>query len=332
MLRSSERLVHGPVSPEICADQAEAPVRHTLAGGRLGVSSRAAYLRTAVDAAFWLGIAPLPARILARAGARHAAAIAQHWWARGIARTLRLSIDYHGLEHIDPHATYVVTPLHEGFVDAIALLRLPLRPRFVVRDEFAGWPLLGAYLRDTGQIAIRPEDGAAAYRQIIRSARQVFAGGESLIIFPQGSILGIETDFFSGAFALARGLNRPILPIAITGSHRVWEHPFSPRLRRGERISVRVLPPIPVEDVCARNLDDLRTETRDQLKSAALDGTMAQPRRFVPARDGYWDGFCFEIDPAFPEIAAAVAARRSGRVVRGQMAHGASPDAAAFPM
>ena len=29
---------------------------------------------------------------------------------------------------------------------------------------------------------------------------------------------------------------------------------------------------------------------------------MAAPRRFVPSRDGYWDGFAFEIDRAFPDL------------------------------
>lgn len=291
----------------------EGPIRHTLFGGRIGVASRADYLRTLAEAALWLGLAPLPARLLWRLGARGAAARTQRWWAEGVARTLRLRIDMDGLGHVDPREAYVVVPLHEGFADVLALLRLPLRLRFVVRDELAGWRFLGAYLRDTEQIAIRPEDGPRAYRQMVRAAGPVLAAGESLVVFPQGSILGIEVDFMRGAFALAAARGRPVLPVALTGGHRVWEHPFTLRLRRGERISLRVLPPIPASQVRACGAEAARREVQRRLKATALEGTMAWPRRFVPARDGFWDGYAYEIDPAFPALAADIAARRATR-------------------
>ncbi|MEJ7762653.1 MAG: lysophospholipid acyltransferase family protein [Thermomicrobiales bacterium] len=289
------------------------PVRHTLAGGRIGVSGPREYARAVVDIAVWLGMAPLPARLLARAGARRGATWAQRWWARRLTRVLGLRIDWEGLDQIDPGETYIVTPLHEGFADVLPLLQLPLTLRFVGRDELAGWPLLGPYLRDTGQVIIRPEAGATAYRRLVREARGVVGRGESLVIFPQGTILGIETDCLPGAFALAQTLGLPILPIALTGGHRVWEHPFGPRLRRGERLSVRVLPSIPTDELRASGSERVRGDVCRRLKSAALDGIMAPPRRFVPGRDGYWDGYAFEIDPAFPELAAGIAARRAGR-------------------
>ena len=49
------------------------------------------------------------------------------------------------------------------------------------------------------------------------------------------------------------------------------------------------------------------------MKDLALQDGMAPVRRFVPERDGWWDGYAFEIDPDFPELAAAIEARRSGR-------------------
>ena len=298
-----------------CAtDTGDAPIRYTLLDGRVGVPSRGAYLRALAESTFWLGAASIPARLLWRAGAHRTSARVQRWWARRIIAVIGLRIDWQGLDLIDPAEAYVVTPLHEGLVDALALIQLPLPLRFVLRDEFEDWPLVGGYLRDTGQVAIRPEDGTNAYRQMVRGAREVVEGGESLVVCPQGTILGIETDFNAGAFAVARTLGRPILPIALTGSHRVWEFPFSPRLRRGERMSVRVLPPIPASEVRDQDVDEIRRDVQRQLKGEALDGTMAPPRRFVPARDGYWEGFAYEIDPAFPALAADVAAHREGLV------------------
>lgn len=161
------------------------PIRHTCFGGRIGAPNVGPHLRNLLDAGLWLTAAPQPARFLGRIGARRAMARAQRWWARGIARSLGLRLDWQGLERIDPRQTYVVMPLHEGFADAIALLHLPLPIRFVARDELASWPLLGGYLRDTRQIVIRPEDGPRAYRQMLGAAREGFAAKESLVIFPQ---------------------------------------------------------------------------------------------------------------------------------------------------
>lgn len=300
-------------SSEPATAAVEPPIRYTLAGGRIGAPSVGLWLRAVADAAVWLVAAPVVARVLGRVGARAGSARAEGWWARGVARALGIEIERQGVGLIDLDETYLVLPLHEGFADAVALLHLPLRLRFVARDELARWPVLGGYLRDTRQIVVRPEDGMRAYRTMARAARGVFAAGESLVVFPQGGILGIEAEFWGGAFALARALERPILPVALTGGHRVWEYPFGPRLRRGERINLRVLPPVSVAELKRRGVEEVRRGLQDRLKGAALDGRMALPRRFVPARDGYWDGYRYQIDPAFPDLAAEIARHRAER-------------------
>jgi 1-acyl-sn-glycerol-3-phosphate acyltransferase len=136
-------------------------------------------------------------------------------------------------------------------------------------------------------------------------------------MFPQGSILGLEIDFRSGPFALADTLGRPILPVALTGAHRVWEHPYTPRLTYGRRMSLTVLPPMQPAEVRALGVQGARLETQRRLKAEALRPGMAPARRYVPARDGYWDGYSFEIDPDFPALASEIASHRAtqrGRV------------------
>ncbi len=291
---------------------AEEPIHVTVAGGRIGLVRGEPVLRRRLEFAFWLGAAPVPMRVLRQTGAGRAAAWLERRWARSVARTLDLRIDLHGLDRIDPDSAYVVTPLHEGFADVLALLQLPLSLRFVVRDELLGWPLLGPHLRATKQIVIRPEAGSWAYRRVHRDARGVLAAGESLVMFPQGTILGVETAFRSGPFALARSLGHSILPIALTGAHRVWDFPYTPRLRYGQRMSLWVLPPIPVDQLRSQSVEATRRHVQDLVKAAALGGNLAPPRRFVPARDGFWDGYAYEIDPSFGRLAEEIRRHRRG--------------------
>lgn len=299
------------VAARSMSDPAGEPRLCRLSGGCAAVRGRNEAVRLCAHAA-WLGPLTLAGRVAGRVGWRGGLHGTARAWAAGVRRALRMELCLEGTERVDPTAGYVVVPLHEGFADAVALLHLPLRLRFVVREELLRWRWLGPLLRDTGQIPVCPERGAVSYRRVLRIARATLPTDESLVVFPQGSILGIETDFRAGAFHLARALGRPLLPVAVTGSHRVWEYPYTPLVRTGQQVTVRVLPPVPAAEVADTAPRVLRQRVQDALKAAALDGTMAPPRRFVPERDGWWDGYAYRIDPTFAALAARVEARRAG--------------------
>lgn len=284
-----------------------------LLGGLVRVRARRSQLRAVLGIGLWLGAPLLLARALGRSGHTSCQHAVERWWAHGLLRHLGVRLDVAGREHIRPGQAYIVTPLHESFADALALLHLPLDLRFAARDELFGWRYVGGVLRDTGQVELCPEDGMLSYLRLRRAGPPILASGESLVLFPQGSILGIEIDFRAGPFALALALGYPILPVALSGGHRVWEHPFAPTLRYGQRMSLRVLPPVDPARFRASGVVGLRAEVQRQLKARVFAGDMAPPRRYVPARDGYWDGYAFEIDPAFRELHAEIMQHRAAR-------------------
>jgi 1-acyl-sn-glycerol-3-phosphate acyltransferase len=215
-----------------------------------------------------------------------------------------------GMARIDTGRSYVVVPLHEGVFDPLAILHLPLPLRFVLRSEIMTWRGVGRYARATGQIAADPEAGRTGYRSLLVGAGAAQAAGDSLVVFPQGTLLGIETAFSPGAFRVAERTGQPLLPVVLTGSHQVWEHPFTPRLRFGARVGMKVLAPIEPDEIRNRGSEVIRMELQNSMKSIALNGTMPPPRRFDPDRDGWWDDYAYEIDPAFPELAARIESHR----------------------
>ncbi len=97
----------------------------------------------------------------------------------------------------------------------------------------------------------------------------------------------------------------------LTGTHRVWEHPFSPTLRYGEPVGLHVLPPVPASEVAEAAPDVLRVRLRRLMKARALAGDLPAPRRYLPDRDGFWDGYRFDIDPDFPLLRERVESRRA---------------------
>jgi len=99
-----------------------------------------------------------------------------------------------------------------------------------------------------------------------------------------------------------------VLPIAMWGSATAWDHPFSSRVTRGVKVRVDVLEPRMVSS--PREYRALEQE----LKAVALADSEVVPRHYVPSRDGFWDGFNFDIDADFPEVAAEVTHHRGALV------------------
>jgi len=228
-------------------------------------------------------------------------------WARLLARTLDLTIDVSGLPNIEPGHQYLVAPLHESFVDVPVLLHLPLDLRFTVREELIDHDVIGDLLHRTDQIVVPEQPSVATLRTLMHEITRVAEAGESVVVFPQGSVLGVEAAFSSALVSLSRRLDIPILPVVLTGTHRVWGHPFDNVVRLHQTVAMHVLEPIPGGDVDADVFRDLERT----MKSLALGQSDAPVRRFDPVRDGWWDGYAYEIDEDFPELAAAVARRRS---------------------
>lgn len=245
--------------------------------------------------------------LASKAGSTRLVHVVERAAARMAERLASVRLDVDGLDKVDPSEQYVVVALHEGFADALALLRLPLGLRFAARDELFGWPGLGRYLRAAGHPRVDTHPTVSSVRRFYRQAESVFAADDSLVVFAQGSILGIEIAFQSGALRIAQRLGRPVLPVVLTGSHRVWEHPYGSTLRIGERVSMRVLDPVPPDRIDVGGFRRLERE----MKSIALGGTVAPARRFVPERDGWWDGYRYMIDPDFADLAAKVERHRS---------------------
>ncbi len=273
--------------------------RFVLPGGRFGCDSPADLMRLAFGAGWMVNVR---GRIVGED---------LRSWSSDALSHLRVRLTINGLEHIEPETTYVVVANHESFLDPVALLQLPIRLGFVARDELLGWPILDRHLQRDDHIVLCPERGLSALRVLLREGSRILGEGTSLAAFPQGTLLGIETAFSVGPFELAMREQAAVLPVALTGGHKVWEYPFSPTVRYGCSMAMSVLPPVLVKDPY---------RDADAVSSAIRDEVLPHPstRRFRPEIDGFWDGYRYEIDPSFPELAETVAAWRAREDARGR--------------
>ena len=279
--------------------------QHSLPGGKASVRTRRGQITAILRGAPLFGPRYVQLLLAARSGDRDRLHSAEKDWAARAARAVGLTIETHGMHHIDPSQQYVIAPLHEGFADVLALSRLPIDLSYSAAQELFEWKLLGRYLTTSGQNPVSTTNGASAFRAIVRGAESAFDHGESYVVFPQGSILGIEIAFHQGAFQLSARTGRPLLPVVLTGGATVWKYPYATDLSFNQTIRMEILDPLDATDVlsCAGEIEA-------NMKRRALSATPG-PRRFDPDRDGWWDGYPYEIDPAFPDLASRVAHHRT---------------------
>lgn len=133
----------------------------------------------------------------------------------------------------------VVAANHESVLDPLLLALVTDRPlRFLAKEELWRYPA-GAWLMDAlGGVPVAR--GREAHGAVTRAA-ELLEQGESVAIFPQGTVRG--GVWTRGAARLALATGTPLVPVRIVGS----AHALS-RGRIGlPRILIVVGEPIPVE-------------------------------------------------------------------------------------
>lgn len=173
-----------------------------------------------------------------------------------------------GLEHVDRSKSYVIVLNHNTVIDIPALYYVPLNFRWVSKREVFRVPFFGQFLVLHGDICIDRGRASEALEQLLREGRKWIGRGASVAIFPEGtrSKDGEIHRFKAGAFTLAKEAGVEILPVVLDGTRSL----IRPNLlfNWGNRITVRVLPPVSAEHVAATETHALMAEVHDAMCEA----------------------------------------------------------------
>jgi len=166
-------------------------------------------------------------------------------WARLSLWVAGIDVEVEGRENIPEEKSAVYACNHASQFDIPILYQaLPIQFRFLVKQELFRVPLLGVAMKRSGYIPVDRTGGKAAMRSLMEAASRV-REGTSIVIFPEGtrSPDGRLRPFKVGAMLLAIKVGCPIVPVAISGSHRILPK-GSLRVRPGRKVKVRIGPPI----------------------------------------------------------------------------------------
>jgi 1-acyl-sn-glycerol-3-phosphate acyltransferase len=124
-----------------------------------------------------------------------------------------------------PEGPVLVAMKHESIFEAIDTPRLFTDPAVFAKQELFRIPGWGHSALVYGLIPVAREEGAKTLRQMLALAKQRAEEGRPLVIFPEGTRVGIGTrpPLQAGFAGLYKLLRLPVVPIAVD-SGRAYHH------------------------------------------------------------------------------------------------------------
>lgn len=141
-----------------------------------------------------------------------------------------LRLEVVGLENVPSEGPLILAITHTNFLDpALAGAVMPRELVIMSKIENFRHPLFGIVARLYGAFPVRRGE---VDRQAIRRSLEVLAGGEALLMAPEGTRSGHGQlqEGHGGMTFIALRTDAPILPMAIIGGERFWAN--LTRLRR----------------------------------------------------------------------------------------------------
>ncbi len=128
---------------------------------------------------------------------------------------------------------------------------------FMAKIEMRSWFFIGWLATQSGTYFVRRGEGD---RNAQRFSLDTLAAGRPIAIFPEGtrSRNGHLTAFKPGAALLAIRSGAPVLPVAISGSHRLF--PDGSRIPHATRLTVRVGVPFSLPHQASGRIDRAELE------------------------------------------------------------------------
>jgi len=190
-----------------------------------------------------------------------------HAWSKTIMKTIFSPMRVVGLEKIDFSKPHVYAVNHGSALDIpILYAYLPFQFRIVHKKELLGYPLVGWYLKRSGQVCVDQQHPARSVGHI-KSAVRTLKSGMPLVIFPEGGRTrdGSIQPFLAGAFFMAIKAQVDIVPIALVGTYDLL--PMNTYHIKSRPIEMRVGEPIATAGLTLRDMETLSAKVQREMQS-----------------------------------------------------------------
>ena len=190
-----------------------------------------------------IGLLSLPMLLGPRAGV----AFIRDVWIKLIIGVLRVVVglrhEVNGLENL-PNQNIIIAAKHQSAWETLALHLIFQDPAIILKKELLRLPILGWFISKVGMVPINRSGGGGALKSMIEVAKRWSDSGRPIIIFPQGTRVGVDEKlrYHPGVFAIYKALELPVVPVALN-SGVFW--PKQSFTKQAGTIKLEIIEPIP---------------------------------------------------------------------------------------
>lgn len=202
-------------------------------------------------------------------------------WSRALAAVNFTRVSLRGADRAPRGRACVIVCNHQSHFDVLALLSRWRHPyRFVMKEELRRVPFLGWGCGILGMVFLDRSNRERAIASL-QAARPLLDRGVSILFFAEGtrSRDGRMRPFKKGAFALALDAGMPILPVSVSGGHRVL--PGRSFVLLPGHMTVTIHEPVPTAGLSVEDRDALM----ERVRATIATGLTPWERGEVPAPD-----------------------------------------------
>lgn len=145
------------------------------------------------------------------------------FWSKLICFLSFCPVTVEGKENIKKGQSYIFASNHTSIYDVFVIYGyIGVNFKWIMKKELENIPFIGWACKSAGFLFINRKKGREAFKTL-QEAKEIFRGGTSLVIFPEGTRTpdGMVGKFKRGAFEIAQSMELPIIPVCLQGGFNV---------------------------------------------------------------------------------------------------------------
>lgn len=189
-------------------------------------------------------------------------------WVHGALAIPGVDLKVNTNSKIDYSKPHVFVANHQSYIDIPAAIRAVPNPLyFIAKKELRWLPFLGWYVMATGMILIDRSNRQRAFKSLDTAANMI-SKGKSILAFPEGTRTknGELNPFKKGAFMLAIQAGVPIVPIAISGTEKIF--PATKMQLIPGKVQLTICDEISTNGYSKQNVDELIATVEQRIREA----------------------------------------------------------------
>lgn len=165
-----------------------------------------------------------------------------------------ITYEVHGRENLPEFGPYILMANHQSAFETVLLVVLLPQPAFVLKRSLLWIPVIGWGLALTRPIVIDRSSPVRSLKRLLQQARERFARGDVVVIFPEGTRVpvGKHRPYQAGGAHIATQSRVPVLPMVHNAGH-FWPRGF---LKKPGKVTVRIGSPISTEELQPAQLNE----------------------------------------------------------------------------